>query len=424
LHDCSKMSIVVLGLNHRTAPVEVRERVVFDADRLGDALHNLCARPGVQEGLIVSTCNRTEMYCVVDGADPALAAWLEEYQHTGHALVDNCYELHGPSAVQHVFAVASGLDSLILGEPQILGQLKDAYRAAHDAGTAGPLLNRLFQATFAVAKRVRTETRVGASAVSVASAGVQLARRIFAGFGQHTALLIGAGEMVELTARHLHAQGLKRMIIANRSLARAQELALEFKASAISLDALAEHLPAADIVISSTASPVPVVTLHATRAAIAARKRKPMFMLDIAVPRDIEPAVAELEDVYLYTIDDLKQVVDHNLRARQDEAEEARQLIEDEVERFIAALRTLDAAPIIREVRARADGTKAQTLEQARRMLAAGKQEEALEFLANTLTNRLLHAPSRALRLAAEQGDGALIEAAQKLYGLNGQDGH
>jgi glutamyl-tRNA reductase len=271
---------------------------------------------------------------------------------------------------------------------------------------------------------VRTETRVGASAVSVASAGVQLARRIFAGFSQHTALLIGAGEMIELTGRHLHAQGLQRMIIANRSLGRAQALAQEFKASAITLDALATHLPSADIVISSTASPVPVVTLEATRAAVAARKRKPMFMLDIAVPRDIEPAVAELEDVYLYTIDDLRQVVDDNLKARQGEAEDARQLIQDEVQRFIAALRTLDAAPIIREVRARADDTKAQTLEQARRMLMAGKQEEALEFLANTLTNRLLHAPSRALRLAAEEGDANLIEAAHKLYGLNGNGEH
>lgn len=413
------MPIVVLGLNHRTAPVEIRERVVFDAPQLPVALHSLCARPGVQEGLIVSTCNRTEVYCVVEGGKPALAEWLEGYHATGQRLADCCYELHGPAAVQHVFAVASGLDSLIIGEPQILGQLKDAYRAAHDAGTAGPLLNRLFQATFAVAKRVRTETRIGASAVSVASAGVQLARRIFAGFEQHTALLIGAGEMIELTGRHLHAQGLKRMIIANRSLARAQRLALEFKASAITLDALDDHLAQADIVISSTASPVPVVTLAATRAAIAARRHRPMFMLDIAVPRDIEPGVAELEDVFLYTIDDLKEVVDLNLKARQEEAEDARQLVSAEVERFSLALRTLDAAPIISLVRARADQTKAQTLEQARRMLEAGKREEALEFLANTLTNRLLHAPSRALRLAAEQGDGELIRAAHRLYGLD-----
>lgn len=251
---------------------------------------------------------------------------------------------------------------------------------------------------------------------------MQLARRLFAGFEQHTALLIGAGEMIELTGRHLHAQGLKRMIIANRSLERAQRLALEFKASAITLDALDDHLAEADIVISSTASPTPVVTLAATRAAIAARRHKPMFMLDIAVPRDIEPQVADLEDVFLYTLDDLKEVVDHNLKARQDEAGEARLLVATEVERFSLALRTLDAAPVISLVRARADRTKAQTLEQARRMLDAGKREEALEFLANTLTNRLLHAPSRALRLAAEQGDVELIRAAHRLYGLDDQD--
>ena len=413
------MSIVVLGLNHRTAPVEIRERVVFDTPQLPAALHSLCARPGVQEGVIVSTCNRTEVYGVVEGGEPMLADWLAGYHADVPDLRECCYELHGPAAVQHVFAVASGLDSMIIGEPQILGQLKDAYRAAHDAGTAGPLLNRLFQAAFAVAKRVRTETRIGASAVSVASAGVQLARRIFAGFEQHTALLIGAGEMIELTGRHLHAQGLKRMIIANRSLDRAQRLALEFKASAITLDALDDHLPQADIVISSTASPAWVVTLAATRAAIAARRHRPMFMLDIAVPRDIEPQVADLEDVFLYTIDDLKEVVDTNLKARQDEAEDARQLVAAEVERFNLALKTLDAAPVISLVRARADQTKAQTLEQARRMLEAGKREEALEFLANTLTNRLLHAPSRALRLAAEQGDGELIQAAHRLYGLD-----
>ena len=413
------MSLVVLGLNHRTAPVEVRERVVFDAARLAPALHDLCARPGVQEGVIVSTCNRTEVYCAVDGSHPRLGNWLEDYQHTGHDLEDCCYELHGPAAVQHVFAVAAGLDSLIIGEPQILGQLKDAYRAAHDAGTAGPMLNKLFQATFAVAKRVRTETRIGASAVSVASAGVQLARRIFAGFEQHTALLIGAGEMIELTARHLHAQGLKRMIIANRSVNRAQDLAVEFKASAITLDALAEHLPQADIVISSTASPVPVVTFEATKAAILARRRKPMFMVDIAVPRDIEPRVAELEDVYLYTIDDLKQVVDDNLRSRHEEAEEARALVSGEVERFMSSLRTLDAVPTIRQLRTRAEITRQQTLEQARRLMAAGKHEQALEFLSNTLTHRLLHAPSSALRDAGEHGDAMLINAAHRLFDLD-----
>jgi glutamyl-tRNA reductase len=415
------MSLLVLGLNHRTAPVEVREKVVFDGSRMPQALAELRAFPGVQEGVIVSTCNRTELYCAFQGAEPPrVTDWLERFHGTGHDLANCTYELHGPAAVEHVFAVAAGLDSLIIGEPQILGQLKDAYRSAQQQGTAGPTLNRLFQSTFAVAKRVRTETRIGASAVSVASAAVQLARRIFAGFERHTALLVGAGEMIELAARHLHAQGLGRMIIANRTLGRAQDLAGEFKASAISLDALVSHLPQADIVISSTASPVPVISYEATLAAIAARRRRPMFMVDIAVPRDIEARVAEIEDVYLYTIDDLRQVVDENLKARHDEANEARSLIAEEVQHFMAALKTLDVAPAIRELRTRAESTKAQTLEQARRLLAAGKPpDEALQFLANTLTNRLLHAPSSALREAAEKGDAALVDAAHRLYDLD-----
>lgn len=412
------MSIVVLGLNHRTAPVEVRERVVFDAPGLPAALHNLCALPGMQEGLIVSTCNRTEVWGILEGDALPMTDWLGGYHGQALDLSGYLYHHLDADAIRHLFRVAAGLDSLVLGEPQILGQLKDAYRAAQEVGTAGPLLNRLFQAGFGVAKRVRTETRIGASVVSVASAGVQLARRIFAGFEDRTALLVGAGEMIELTARHLQGAGLRRMIIANRSVERAEGLAREFKASAISLDALDVHLPAADIVISSTASPTPVVTLAAVRAALAARRRRPMFMLDIAVPRDIEPAVAELEDVYLYTVDDLRQVVEENLRSRESEAAEAIQLIDGEVERFTGALRTLDAAPVIRDLRSQADETKAQTLEQARRMLAAGKQEEALEFLANTLTNRLLHSPSRSLRLAAERGDAALIEAALRIFEL------
>lgn len=293
----------------------------------------------------MSTCNRTEVYCAVDGSHPRLGNWLEDYQHTGHDLEDCCYELHGPAAVQHVFAVAAGLDSLIIGEPQILGQLKDAYRAAHDAGTAGPMLNKLFQSTFAVAKRVRTETRIGASAVSVASAAVQLARRIFAGFEQHTALLIGAGEMIELVARHLHAQGLKRMIIANRSLNRAQDLALEFKASAITLDALDEHLAEADIVISSTASPVPIVSHAAAKAAIAARRRKPMFMLDIAVPRDIEPEVNFMENIFLYNIDDLQAIADDYLKQRHVEVARCEAIIREKAAGLFTRPATADISP-------------------------------------------------------------------------------
>jgi glutamyl-tRNA reductase len=411
------MSLVVLGLNHRTAPIEVRERIVFDAERLPRALVSLRALPGMQEALIVSTCNRTELYCVGGGGADPLAAWLTAESGGSRALAECLYRIDGPDAVRHVFSVAAGLDSLILGEPQILGQLKDSYRAAQKAGTAGALLNRLFQTTFSVAKRVRSETAIGASAVSVASAGIQLARRIFTDFERHTALLVGAGEMIELAARHLHTQKIGRMIIANRSANRAERLAEGLQASAISLDALESHLPAADIVISSTARPGHVIGLEHVRRALDERRRRPMFMLDLAVPRDIDPRVGALEDVYLYSIDDLRQVIDENVKARQQEAVVARRIIDADVAEFMAGLKVLEAVPMIRELRGQAEAARDQALEQARRLLAAGHSpEEVLEQLASTLTNRLLHAPSAALRDAAEQGDAALAEAAARLF--------
>ena len=417
------MSLLVLGLNHRTAPISVRERVVFGADRLPQALVALNALPGIEEALIVSTCNRTELYCVVNGDGPPLSAWLSSWSGGDPALEDCLYRLEDADAVRHVFSVASGLDSLILGEPQILGQLKDAYRAAQRGGTAGTQLNRLFQTTFSVAKRVRTETAVGASAVSVASAGIQLARRIFSGFENHTALLVGAGDMIELAARHLHAQKLGRMIIANRSLNRAQRLAESFRASAISLDALETHLAQADIVVSSTASPDYVIGFEATRNATAMRRHRPIFMLDLAVPRDIDPRVAELEDVYLFTIDDLREVIDENVRARQEEAETARQMVAGEVQRFMADLKVRDAVPLIRELRGQAEAARTQTLEQARRLLAAGRPpEEVLDYLAGTLTNRLLHGPSIALREVAESGDAELAALAARLFRIGSDE--
>jgi glutamyl-tRNA reductase len=412
------MPLVVVGINHRTAPVEVREKVVFDPSHLPDALRAL-ATGGARENVIVSTCNRTELYCVTDS--PAeLGRWLESYHGVGYALKDCLYEHHDATAVAHAFAVASGLDSMVLGEPQILGQLKDAYRAAQQAGTVGPQLNRLFQSTFSVAKRVRTETRIGANAVSVAYAAVSLARQIFAGFTQHTALLVGAGETIALAARHLHSQGLKRMIIANRSLDRAQLLAAEFNASAITLDALPNHLAEADIVVSSTASPTVVITAADVDAALTARRRRPMFMVDIAVPRDIEAAVADFEDVYLYTIDDLQSFVTQNLKAREDEAREARILIDEEVARFLSGLRGQHAVPTIRELRSTAEQIRQQTLEQALRLVHSGRTpEDALAYLADTLTHRLIHPPTHELRHAGEAGDEALVSAARRLFRLD-----
>ncbi|HKE94908.1 MAG TPA: glutamyl-tRNA reductase [Povalibacter sp.] len=413
------MTFVVIGINHRTAPVEIREKVVFADAELPEALRELNGTPGVRESVIVSTCNRTEMYCFTDSDREPLVQWLGDWHDLAtHRLDlrDSLYQLEGRAAIEHVFAVACGLDSLVLGEPQILGQLKEAYRAAQQHGVTGPFLNRLLQTAFSVAKRVRTETRIGASAVSVASAAVAMARKVFEQFEQHTALLVGAGETIALAARHLHAHGLRRMIIANRSIERAQELASEFDGFAIGLDALATHLPEADIVISSTASPTPIITYDAVRAALRARRRKPIFMVDIAVPRDVDPDVAKLEDVYLFTIDDLQNVVNENIESRREAARDAGQLIAAEIALFEQQLKTLDAVPTIRRLRSEADALRVQTTEQARRMLAAGRDpREVVEFLATTLTNRLLHGPSQRLREAAERGDVDVVQAARAL---------
>jgi glutamyl-tRNA reductase len=414
------MSLVVVGINHRTAPVEVRERVVFEPARVPEALREVAGLPSVRESLIVSTCNRTEIYCATDNGVAELGDWLQRYHQLGASIHHCLYRHEDTRAVAHVFSVASGLDSLVLGEPQILGQLKDAYRAAQEAGTTGPMLNRLFQAAFSVAKRVRTETEIGANAVSVAYAAVRMAKTVFASFENRTALMVGAGETIALAARHLHADGLRRMIVANRSVERARELAAEFQGFAIGLDEISSHLRDADIVVASTASPNPIVTRAMTQDALRARKRRPMFMVDIAVPRDIEPEVAELEDVYLFTIDDLQTVVNENMEGRRQAAREADRMVAAEVDRYEMQLRTRGAAPAIRRLRDHAEQARLHTLDQARHMLAAGRStEEVLEFLSATLTNRLIHAPSQRLRDAAETGDHGTIDAITGIYRLD-----
>jgi len=413
------MSFLVLGINHRTAPVEIREKVVFADGGLPDALRELNQLPNVRESVIVSTCNRTELYCYAEG-DVDLGQWLAHWHDLASQHIEaSLYRLNAERAVAHLFAVASGLDSMIIGEPQILGQLKDAYKTAQDQHATGPHLNKLFQAAFSVAKRIRSGTQIGANSVSVAAAAVNLARTVFEPLSERTALLVGAGETIALAARHLASNGVKRIIVANRSLANAQALAQEFSGYAVTLDALEKHLPEADIVISSTASPTPIITYRAVKAALRERKRRPMFMVDIAVPRDIEPAVAELEDIYFFTIDDLQTVVQENLETRRQAARDADRLIAQEVDLFEQQRKTLDAVPAIRQIREHADVIRSQTLEQAQRMLTTGRDpKEVVEFLAATLTNRLTHAPSHRLRVAAEQGDAELIRAAAELFEL------
>jgi glutamyl-tRNA reductase len=410
------MAFNILGINHKTAPVALREKVAFSEDRLVAALLTLRQEMGVAEALILSTCNRTEVYWSGTASGSELSQWLERHHGNDLDLAASLYVHQESRAIEHTFSVASGLDSMVLGEVQILGQLKDAYRIAQESGSTGPILNKLFQAAFSAAKRVRTETRIGANAVSLASATVSLARRVYEDLSVHNVLLVGAGDMNALTARHFMSAGIKRMVIANRTLERAQALARELNAHAVPLTDLEQQLAEADIVISCTASAEPLIGRRAVEAAIRARRRRPIFMVDMAVPRDIDPTVAELEDVYLFSIDDLQQLVDENIQQREVAAGGARLLINEEVARFLAESRAQDAGPAIRALRQQADGIRQHTVEQARRMLAAGKStDEVIDYLANTLTNRLLHAPTQALRQAAELTDLALAETVTRL---------
>jgi glutamyl-tRNA reductase len=418
------MSLKVLGVNHRSAAVEIREKLAFNPERLPVALQELMGLPQVDEMLIVSTCNRTEFYsrCAEKGL-LHVRDWLNDHHNLGDRANGCLYQLDNQLAVSHTFTVACGLDSAVLGEPQILGQMKEAYRIATEVGSAGPVLHSLFQQAFSVAKQVRTDTEIGASAVSVAYAAVNLGRQIFADFAQQSALLVGAGETIELVAQHLVGRGIGNIVIANRSVERARNLAQEHKGFAIELGEIPNHLAAADIVICSTASPEVLITRDMIQAALKARRRKPIFIVDLAVPRDVEAAVAELEDVYLYTVDDLQGVVDDNLKAREEAAAQARRIIDVEVLRFAQTLKTRDAAPTIRSVRNRAEDIRSGVSEQAQRMLEAGRTpEEVMDFLSRTLTNKLMHLPSVSLRRAAEQGDEELLTAARRLFGLEAED--
>jgi len=413
------MALIALGLNHETAPVALRERVAFPADATSPALAGLLAEPGVREAAILSTCNRTELYCTVDdGAEAVPADWL----HRHHDLTDGrvnefLYRHHDADAVRHLFRVATGLESMVLGEPQILGQVKDAYALAREAHSLKAPLERLFQNTFSVAKRVRSDTRIGANTVSVAFTAVRLAERVFTDLRAACVLLIGAGETIELAARHLTEANVRRLIVANRTLENAQTVATRFGGYAIALADLDKHLAEADIVIASTASRDHVLSRAQVAAAIAARRRRPMFLVDIAVPRDIEPSVAELEDVYLYTIDDLRQVIEENMRSRREAACEAEAMIELSVEHFMGWWRSIGVHNPAIDLRRLGEASRDDTLAKARSLLARGRSpEEALAFLANTLTNKLLHAPSANLRAAALRGDAELLRAAERLF--------
>lgn len=416
------MRLLTVGLNHNTAPLAVRETVAFPPEQHSEALTRLAALPEVQEGAILSTCNRTELYTVAQAdSDERLRHWICEQRglDPGH-VAPHFYAYRDRESIRHTLRVAAGLDSLIVGEPQILGQMKSAFRLARQAETAGPLLTRLFEHSFAVAKNVRSETEIGSSPVSVAYAGVSLARQIFSDFSDTTAMLIGAGDTVELTARHLAEAGMQRMIFANRSLDRAQELAKRFTGYAIELTDVGAHLSEADMVVASTAAPTYVVTLPAIREAVRKRRRKPMFMLDLAVPRDIEPAAGELEDVYLYTVDDLEGVIRENLRSRREAALVADGMIDQRIDEFIDWVDSRAAVATIRGLRHGADATREAVEAKARRMLERGRDpEEVVQFVGHTLMNKLLHDPTVALREARGEDQRLLLRAAHKLFDLS-----
>lgn len=416
------MSLIVLGVNHKSAPLAVRERVSFPPERLSSALSELTTCEGVEEAAILSTCNRTDLYCGVHAAnaDHALE-WFTAVGSLSTAEAHRYVYVHrSESAVRHILRVASGLDSLILGEPQILGQVKEAYRRALKIGTIGQVLRRLFQHAFFVAKRVRTDTAIGSSPVSVAFAAVRLAQQIFGDLSPYTALLIGAGDTVELSARHLVKCGLGRLVIANRTLENAHRLATEFGGYAIALDEIPAHLAEADIVISSTASDTPVLGLRDVQQAIRKRKHRPVFMVDIAVPRDIDPAVGALEDVYLYSIDDLGAVIKENFESRHEAARKAEEIIDTQVSHFMGWLGTLDMVSTICAFRDNAEAIRDDSVRWAQRRLAAGDPpEEILNRLANALTNKLIHSPTVKMRQAGSEGHPELADAIQILFGLS-----
>ncbi|MEJ2528990.1 MAG: glutamyl-tRNA reductase [Gammaproteobacteria bacterium] len=412
------MSLLALGLNHKTAPVDVRERVTFGPDIIVGALRSLLDRPGVEEAVILSTCNRTEIYCGVAGVEPdEIKQWLSDFHGLELETISPYLYQHNERAViQHLLQVACGLDSMVLGEPQILGQVKSAYRTANDASSTGKLLGRLFQHTFSVAKQVRTDTAIGCSPVSVAFAAVSLARQIFSDLSKQTAMLIGAGETIDLAARHLHQHGIGRIIVANRTLERAHSLANQFDGFAISLTEISTHLAEADIIISSTASPLPILGKGAVESALQKRRHQPMFMVDIAVPRDIEAEVGNLNDVYLYTVDDLDEVIQENMRSRQEAAQQALEIIEQHTEEFMGWMRSLDAVSIIQDYRNQAETIRDEVLERSIRHLKNGKDPEViLRYLAHTLTNKILHTTSTQIRQAGFQGQQSLLQAADTL---------
>jgi glutamyl-tRNA reductase len=418
------MGFIALGINHKTASVDLREKVAFLPESLALALQSACASTGVSELAILSTCNRTEFYGWSDDKQ-AIIDWLsQQRQLSVSELQSSIYCFEEQEALRHLMRVASGLDSMVLGEPQIFGQVKVAYQHAQQAGTVGQKLDRVFQQTFSAVKRVRTDTAIGANAVSIGFAAVQLARQIFTDFQQAKALLVGAGEMISLVAKHLKEQGVQHITIANRSLDRAEALAQELGgAKTVLLSDLAEVLHHADIVISCTGSQLPIIGKGMVERALKKRRYQPIFMVDIAVPRDIEPEVNELEDVYLYTVDDLESTIEENRRARQQAATEAEALIEQCAAQFLQEQQAQAAKGLVLAYRQQVEEVRQAEMIKAQQMLAQGlSPHEVLERLTRNLTNKLMHTPCVQLKEAAATNQHQKLAWSADLLGIHLED--
>ena len=411
------MSLYTLGLNHQTAPVAVREQVAFSQDALGHALRDLIGRPKVSEAAILSTCNRTEVY--IHGTDPQpVVRWLEDFHRVPRdSLTPYLYTLPRERAVEHAFRVASGLDSMVLGEPQILGQMKQAVRCAESAGSLGLVLNRLFQRTFAVAKDVRSQTDIGTASISMAAAAVKLAERIFPAIADQRLLLVGAGEMIQLTATHFAARNPKSITVANRTLERGRGLAARFQGEAITLNELPERLHEFDIIVTCTASMLPILGKGLLERAVKARRHAPIFVVDLGVPRDVEQEAAELDDVFLYSVDDLSHIIQGNLQIRKEAVAQAEAMIATQAGNFLRWLEGRSVVPTITAFHGHHDQLRAAELDRARKLLVNGVPPgEVLELLARGLTNKFLHAPTQALNQAGEAERAELVAMFEKIY--------
>ncbi|MEY8709392.1 glutamyl-tRNA reductase [Mangrovibacter phragmitis] len=418
------MTLLALGINHKTAPVSLRERVSFTPETLDHALNSLLAQPKVQGGVVLSTCNRTELYLSVEeqsDLQEQLVRWLCDYHQLDEADVRQSLYWHKDNdAVSHLMRVASGLDSLVLGEPQILGQVKKAFADSQREHSVSGELERMFQKSFSVAKRVRTETEIGASAVSVAFAACTLARQIFESLSSVTVMLVGAGETIELVARHLREHKVKQMIIANRTRERAQLLAQEVGAEVITLGDVDERLYQADIIISSTASPLPIIGKGMVERAMKKRRNQPVLLVDIAVPRDVEPEVSNVPNAYLYSVDDLQSIIEHNMAQRQAAAQQAEAIVTQETGEFMSWLRAQSATETIRDFRAHAEHVRDDLAERALAALAQGEDANAvIQDLARKLTQKLIHTPTKALQQAARDGDEERLQLLRNSLGLD-----